>query len=497
MAYDFFEEQDQQEDANKQQQETGMVALGPEGNTISEAKAPQGQPGAGTSSGSYTNLNSYLDANKSLGFGGKVAEKVQGEIDTAQGAQATGSAAFKQKADEGSVDLDQGLEESVRNDATQVVGDQGKFSDFLKARDAEYKGPRNFVDDTDAFRTTDDAQRKAASTAQAAGSEGGRQALLDNWYGSGAGRNDYTGGQKKLDNLLIQNDPASREAFAKTSENAAKTAQDYDSLKSQLSAYAGGKKSSTEAARARARGAVGIDEAGNFLATDATRGNAGAAQDLVEGIDERVASRRADLAGLRGTLDPLRGQKWLKDLSPAQLEKMGVDLSQIDQGVNLIPNENLGSYAPYYQGYKVDPGYLYQKDPGALDYLNFTADSALSRDTVSNQSELAKLNALAQLAGKENTFIGDPSVVGSQESAPLYGFQGSKFSSDVAAGRQAFQNELAAVRDKYRNAEAGHQNTVNSGGLGSSDSGGVTDPSKELAEVNVVRVKYGLPPITV
>lgn len=497
MAYDFFAEQDQEDDAQKQQAETGMVQLGPEGSTLKDNPSPQGAPGAqGTNSGSFTNLNSYLDANKSLGFGGQVAGKVQGAVDEAGQAQKTAESGFKQQADAGSVSFDPSLGEAVKRDATSVVGDQAKFSDFLKARDAEYKGPNALVD-TDLFRPTDAAQRKAQEQAGASGSEGGRQALLDQYYGSGNGRFDYTGGQKKLDNLLIQNDPSSREAFAKTQENASKTAQDYEGLRGALTAYAGGKREATGQARAQARGAVGIDDAGNFLATDNVRGNGGAVQDTVEGIDERAAARKAELAGLHGTLDPVTGKGWAKDLTPDQIQRMGIDPNAFG-GVDLTPADRAqGSYAKYYQGYKVDPGYLYQQDPGHLNYLNFTADSALNRNTVANQKELAQLNALSQLAGKENSFIGDPTQVGTQETAPLYNYQGSRFQSDVGGARDRFTGELAAIRDKYTNAQAGHQNTVNSGGLGSSDSGGIIDPTKEMAEVNAVRVKYGLPPITV
>lgn len=493
MAYDFFEEQDQQEDAQQQQADTGMVQIGPEGTTIKDQAQPA-QKGP-TSSGSYTNLQSYLDANKSLGFGGQVAGKVQGEVDKATQAQDTAAQSFKSQSDAGKVELSDELEQSVRQSPESVVSDQGKFSEFLRARDAEYQGPKNLVD-LDIFSETDRAQRQATEAATAAGSEGGRKALLDKYYGTGSGRFDYNAGQQKLDNLLVQNDPQSRDAFQEVGRKAQEASQGYQDLRGALSSYAGQNQANTAAARARARAAVGIDEAGNYLPTDATRGNAGAVQDLVEGIDERLAARTGDLAATRQVLDPIRGAQYLRDVSPEALAKLGVDQEAINRGVDLTPIDRaLGDYAKYYSGYKVDPGYLYQRDPGDLGYLSYTDPNALSRDSVTRQEELARLNALAQLAGKENTFIADPSLVGSQVDAPLYGFKGSEFSSDVAGRRSQFEAELQAVRDRFDRLSKG--TTQVNGGVGTSTSGGIYNPASEMAEVNAVRARYGLPPITV
>lgn len=409
MAYDYFAEQDQEEDSQKQQQETGMVALGPEGTTIKDQPSQQQAPGAeGTNSGSFTNLNSYLDANKSLGFGGQVAGKVQGEVDQAGEAQKTADSTFRQQADAGSVSFDPSLGAQVAQDATAVVGDQGKFSDFLKARDAEYKGPNNLVD-SDAFQATDAAQRKAQEAAQASGSEGGRMALLDQYYGTGNGRNDYTGGQKKLENLLIQNDTASRDAFAKTTENAAKTAQDYGSLKDTLSAYGGAQRAATGQARAQARAAIGIDDAGNEVAGQ------GAIGALKTGVKSAADKRLADRETERTTV------------------------------AQALRDRKLASLDPKYRGVVGDIGsmQLYGADP--TQYLRDTG--TINEQTVATKQQQAQMAALAKLAGKENTYLPDEALAGTMDDEALTSFDAQTLRGE-AEGRAARYNDVVNTKNR-------------------------------------------------
>jgi hypothetical protein len=257
MAYDLFENQDD-EDAAKQQQATGQVQLGPQtGTQVSgDAKAQNSGSGGGTSSGAYTNLQSYLDANKSLNFGSDVAGQVQKKVDTANQAQSEAETGFKSDVDKATVNSNPDLINQVGTDATQITSSPEKTSDFLRMRNAEYGGPNSLVDEADRYKAVSGATGTAQEQAEATKSEGGRKALLDTTYGSGAGRYDYTPGQKNLDNLLIQNDPNSREAFQSTQQNAAAAGQGFQSLKDQLQGYAGQGKATTAATRAgRARGA--------------------------------------------------------------------------------------------------------------------------------------------------------------------------------------------------------------------------------------------------
>lgn len=483
MAFDFFQEQDEDQQQNGQQ--SGMIQqLGPESATqeaTSKTAGPNSGGGEGTASGAYTNLQSYLDANKSLNFGGQVAGKVQGEVDQAKTAQDEASSAFKGQVDAGATRANDDLVNEAVSNPTGVVGDQQKFSDFLKQRDAEYKGPNNLVDNTDLYTSTLQATERAGQRAGVTDDEAGRKALLDEYYGTGAGRTDYTPGQKKLDNLLIQNDPNSKAAFEKVRADAGAVGQNFNTLKDTLAGYAGQGKADTQAARAKTRAALGIDDAGNLLATDQTRGN-GAIQDTVEGLDEKVAARRAQLAAEQARLNPLAGKKYLSDISQDDLGYLGIDPNNAGAfgGIDIRPQGNLGQYAPYYEGYKVDPGFLYGQDPGSGTFLNYTPEGDLNRGSVSTPEEFQRLQALSQLAGVDQPYISNPDQVGAHTADRLSSFDSGRLTSQATASRADLQRRLQAVRDHFTQVQ---------------NSGGITDPGNELWYVNQVRASAGLPPI--
>lgn len=491
MAFDFFQEQDDEEKNQQGQpgqpaQPEGMVSLGPESATQEgQSRNQNAGQGGGTSSGAYTNLQSYLDANKSLNFGQEVAGKVQGQVDQANQAQDEAAAGFKEDVDKATVNQDDALLDQVGTDATKVTSNPNDFSSFLKMRNAQYGGPNNFIDEPERYGSASGATGAAREQVEATKSEGGRKALLDKTYGAGAGRYDYTAGQKNLDNLLIQNDPGSREAFQRAQEGAEASGKRLDDLSTSLRDYAGQGKAKTQATRAAARGRLGIDDAGNVL-----EGGPGEIQRELGSVDERVAARKAQLAADQTLLQPVAGKGWLRDLSPEQKAKLG--LADSDFGaIDLYPNDtgyNRGSYSKYYQGFKVDPGYLFQQDPGSGSYLKFTSDPSLNRSSVATPEELAQLQALSELAGVDQSWISDPGQVGSQVDAPVYSFDKGKYVGDANARRNAFIAELQAARDKFEGSMSG------SGLPGETTGGGLMDPSRLQATVNAIRAKYGLPP---
>ena len=504
MAYDYFQNIDEEKDQAEQQSKGGVTQVGPEGGTLETGEDKQQNSGtAGTSSGAFTNLQSYLDANKSLNQGAKFAGKVGENVAGAQKAQSEAETGFKQDVDTGSVQKNDALIEAARKTPQQVVADQSKFSDFLKQRDASYAGPRNLVDQGERYQNVSSATDTASERAELTKDEAGRKTLLDTYYGSGNGRYDYTPGQKNLDNLLIQNDPTSREALSKVQSDAAATKQRFGTLKDELASYAGTAATNTAAARAGARGALGIDDSGNVLAFDNIRGNAGALQDAVEVVDERLAQRQAALAKEQELLGFGNNQS-LSQFTPEQIARMGIDPEQF-KGVSQVPlwravggergesrtyspNDD---YAKNFRGYQVDPGYLYGVDP--RQYAKLTDPSALNRSSVANTEELAQLQALSQLAGVDQSWITDPSVVGSQFDQGLSDYDRAKLTSDVADKRNAFSSELSAVSKKYDDYTAA---------LRTPDSRDTQFPvgdnvvqAQEMIEVNEIRKKYGLPPI--
>lgn len=428
MAFDYFK-QNEEDDQNQQTQPTQQ--LGSESpvitaNTVKSAGSEDGK----TSSGSFTNLNSYLDANKSLGFGQQVAGRVAGTVDSADQAQQQADQGFRSQADAATVKKDDNILQGVKTDATSIANDDAKRASYEKMRDARYAGPQNLVD-TDLYEPASSATEKAWSTATQTKDEGGRKAYLNQEYGAGAGRYGYTAGQQKLDNLLIQQDPDSKKAFEDSWQKAGKTKDNFGALTSSLNQYAQQRAGETADTRNAARGTLGIDDAGNWLGLDQERGNAGALQDLVEGVDERVGQQKTAQDAKYGTVEQA-----LKDrkLTPELAAELGIG------------------------GQK-----LWNLDPAS--FLKKSVDP--SRSASISSDEKAKLLALSRLAGKDQSFI--------DEKATAYD-PGKQYDFD----KQTLQGQASGQEAEYKDALANLKflDDIGGGATRSILSGGGTDAEK-------------------
>lgn len=468
MAYDFFGQDEEDQKLNDPMnvqlgQESPVVTGG--GQKVQEAGSPKG-----TRSGQYTNLQQYLDANKSLGFGQKVADRVGGKVQTATSALDDTDRSFRADSDASSVDKDDALIGRIGTDATGLVGNADDFAKVQKMRDARYQGPNDFAS-YGTYGSTLDATTKAQQAAEATKSEGGRKTLLDQEFGSGAGRYDYTGGQKRLDNLLIQNDPASRQAFQNVQQQAQAAQQRFSDLGQALDAYAAQNKAKTTAARSATRGAIGIDDAGNVLET-----GPGAIQTARGALDTRVAQEKKNRDDLKAGTDALGVPKTWSDVKDTATGKPWVDPNAQYQGMNIGNAWAFGGVADPYRSQDLASQYkdATGKDPwstsllysnprdyrpsGELEdgrtasqfdwsgvvpmrgadqsfmglnfndprYLQYAADTAFNRDAVAGTQDIAKMRALEQLAAL------DPKTLLAAESA-------GRFSDEGKAGKQVWE----------------------------------------------------------
>jgi len=460
VAFDFFQKEENEQDGQAQQP---MQQLGQESPVVT-GNQPQGEAGK-SSSGSFTNLNSYLDANKSHQFGQEVAGKVGAQINEADQAQGVADASFRSAVDQTSVAKDDGVLGQLKTDPTKV--DQSAFG---KMRDAQYKGPNNLVDQADLYQPAQQKTDRAFTTAEQTKDEGGRKAFLNQEYGSGVGRYDYSKGQQKLDNLLVQADPNSKAMFEQNQARAAATRDKFGSLNTALSQYASGKKAATEDARASARSAVGIDDSGNW-------NNTGAMGDVLSELDRTVANQRTKLAGDRAALEPTLDKQNVSDFSPEAMQRLGVSKEQF-QGYNLIP-EYLrgGSYEADYKTFSEAEGSTYGFNP--RDYIELGNDADLNRSTMADGDTQARISALSKLAGKENSFI-VPDQAGRMVGKPTFTARGGEMLSASQQKRTSMMPEQQAVLARVAASER---------------AGGQTATDSVRREGNAIRAKYGLPPI--
>lgn len=434
---------------------------------VGGAQSPQAPtPGAGpTSSGQFENLDKYLQVNSGQGFGEKVAGKLQGEVDSANQAREQAGATFKAQSDSGTTSFNQGIVDDALKDPTKFVGDQKNIDEFNKQRDAKYGGPNNLGDTPALYNQTFGTARAASDKARASESEGGRFQILTNYFN----RPSYSQGEKSLDNLLIQNDPNTQQAFKNIRQQADATQQAAEGQKTALASFAAQNRGTTEDARRKTRAALGIDDAGNLLKLDDTKGN-GAIQDAVEGMDARVKQRQADLSADRLKFNGLQGKQRLGDLSPELLAAMGLDPSQYGATNNAdmldVDGENVGA------------GEFFGVDPYSNDFNQFVNEADLNRGNVGSKDDMARLNALSKLAGLENTYVSNPDDAGKYSQGSLSTFKKDDFGGRVGNSRDAFSAEMKAAKAHFDQVAAG-------GGL-------VNTPDMQRA-VNDIRQKYGLP----
>lgn len=150
------------------------------------------------SSGQYTNINSYLNANKdqSTQMGSEIAQETQ---EKATKAQSDLGELKKQVVEPTVLDPNQYL-----NDPTSITHD-----DYSKLKNTGgYEGP----DDLSKVKNIDSASKNiknASDRVNALASEEGVGAILQEKYK----RPDYSKGQQTLDNVLVRNNEANTEQF--------------------------------------------------------------------------------------------------------------------------------------------------------------------------------------------------------------------------------------------------------------------------------------------
>lgn len=161
-----------------------------------------------TSSGSYNNLQKYMDANSGFNAqGGGLAGKIVNNVnDQAQGLQsnlqgAQNAFAQQSQAAAGSFNNPNMVSQALA-DPNAFVQDPNNVSAFNNIVNAKYTGPNSFQD-LSGQQNLSNLQAQGNNlndTVNQAQSESGRFNLLKQMFGN----NNYSAGQQNLDNLLIQ-----------------------------------------------------------------------------------------------------------------------------------------------------------------------------------------------------------------------------------------------------------------------------------------------------
>lgn len=183
--------------------ETGSQGLQNQGpgtgaSLTNTAQAPQ----SSRSSGTFTNLNKYLDANRAgaANIGNRVATEVSNQASQATKDINQSGADFGRRVSEGTNQFNEGLVNEATSDATNFINDPNKVSQLQKQKSGSFGGPTSYTDSTEAQKALLSKQ-KAEETANLTGTVGGRQQLIRNTNTS----NPYSQGGLSLNQFLVQN----------------------------------------------------------------------------------------------------------------------------------------------------------------------------------------------------------------------------------------------------------------------------------------------------
>lgn len=247
---------DEEEALNKEGQEQQGTPLGAESGIITGDEQKQNQ-GATNGTGNYTNLQSYLDQNKQANFGEKFSNTLGDTIKSAEQGQKATEQSFKDKVNQSTILEDKNVTEAAANAPRTIVNDQNKLAQFRRQQNARYAGPTQLSDEQTLYNQAYSPTNKAVSEAGEAQTEGGKKALLNQYYGAGAGRYDYTSGQSNLDRVLLGMDPNTRSLLEQQKDRAEKAQNSFGMLQSSLNDYAKEKKGVTNEARENTNNALG------------------------------------------------------------------------------------------------------------------------------------------------------------------------------------------------------------------------------------------------
>ncbi len=409
----YFVDQDQDRDQDPQQGVTISGASPTTENTGESGGTPVQAKSLSTGSG-FQNLDKYLKTNQSQQFGQNVLGKVGNEVSNASQQMSQANDNFKNQVTAANSIPDQyqvnnaiqGASASPRSNSGQVTTQPARSApmqldmnptnpkEFQNWMNQSYQGPKSLAEDTDSWNQYWSGANKADAQAKQLGSEAGRFSLLDQYFG----KPSYNFGEKSLDNLLVQQSGLGRQTRDLQNQATQLKGQGVDDAK-KLQDFASQRAGQVEQSRNTTRSAIGLDANGQVIRGD----GAGA-------IGQSYQEAESDLAGKNAA-------------RKAQVDQLGQGLKN-----GSLTQEELGLLG-------LSSGQnIYDLD--LTKYL--TPGSELNLNQTLSPEQRAKITALSQLAGINDTFAsGTP-----QNSNPAYEFQKDMFQNEVSSRQSAAQNAL-------------------------------------------------------
>lgn len=303
LPYLDEEEQKKQQGQNTQPNISGTSNVLNQG---AQSVAPTAPKPVGRS-GSWTNINSYLDANKdnAQSMGNQIAETVSKQATDAE-TKINNLAAEKQQV-VAEVDTNKYFSNPLDNDENKIKEYQN-----LKSSGG-YKGPSD-ISGTKYYNEALNATNQASAKVKNAASEEGRMNLLADQYN----RPTYSKGSKILDNALLQGNAQAKETLNQVNQKFSGLNSMFDSAQFQVSDSIA--KANTQA----------LDNKNKIIQDEALAWN-----NLLDPIKQRAADYNTN----KNTLI----DKYESDLNDDSLSEDTMNLLGLDSGTKLY-DMNLKNY---------------------------------------------------------------------------------------------------------------------------------------------------------
>jgi len=384
------------------------------------------------SSGSFTNLQKFIDANKKADLGGRVAGKIGEETTKANTGLQTqkdqfGNALTGAQTEQESVfgtasqELDKVKEQTLDSQQLDLNAAQQNIE---SATNYQYGGP----DELGGQDELASQNQRLQSVGNSTQTEEGRFGLLQDYFS----KPSYNRGQQKLDQLLLQSDPnavgklneASKDAlgfqdtFNTTVGNSRNQVQDFlrqfgedktklgadiSGAQTELNTFLGDKVSAENIERAKMTGQITPEEASQALAKLGYKTNkAGRFNTGIEGLQLNVSDLIAQ-GKIKGSSNTANMQNYDTDT----LERLNL-LSRLTGNKELNPSAQLGAgYGNTAKSFQSDIDKLKQQ-LASTKYGNVTDDVMLKNAADFSTSKVAterNIGAMDHVINHDRAFI--------------------------------------------------------------------------------------------
>ncbi len=366
-----------------------------QGQQTQQAQQPQGVSKQGSG---FVNLDKYLTANQNNNFGNQFTGKVQGDVNQAKQSLANNSQDFINASNQGTTRWNdaQPTVKSLVDNAGDNTSSQD-VANFQKYSNAQYQGPDSFSGS--AYGTkVQGANTKASQEANALQNEGGRFALLDQFYG----RPKYNTGEKALDNLLVQNTPGVSARAQSIGNQAKQFTNDLGQKTGELNNVAVSNRQATSDVAKKAKDYVG---------------------NAVTGFQTDLGNRYKDYESNTKAYNDAR----VNDLSDDEFDSDTLGLLGLKEGQNLY-DVNLSNYL------KQNP----MGSPG-----EFASDQ-----------DYAKYLALEQLSGEEPTLLSASDRAKAGTANGKLGFDQDSLNRDILQSKSQYETQIAPVQRAIEESNA-------------------------------------------